>query len=79
MKKSFLLLPGMFLLILGISSCSQQAPMDATRMQAKIDSIYNSKKQSVMSDVDQLCKASFNDNVKAKCDSMCKAMMDKKM
>jgi hypothetical protein len=74
MKKSFSLLFSAGVLALALASCNQPAPtMDATKMSAKVDSLYNAQLTSVTEEMDKMCTENFEASVKMKCDSICEA------
>ena len=73
MKKTMMFVVGGLALALTIGSCSQPAPMDPAKMQAKADSVVNAKMSAVMDSMNMDCAKRMNTEVQAKCDSICKA------
>lgn len=73
MKKVSSLLLGGALLILAAMGCQQGKSMDDATIAAKADSIYNSKKASVMDSMKNDCQTNMSSWVMMKADSIYKA------
>ncbi len=74
MKKTFLILCGAGLISLAVASCNQAPkPMDAAAITAKADSVFNSKKQSLVDAANNACMTAGAAKTKAVCDSVCEA------
>lgn len=73
MKKSMLFVVGGFALALTFGSCSQPAPMDPAKMQAKVDSVVNARMTAVMDSMNMDCAKHMSTDVQTICDSICTA------
>lgn len=73
MKEFSSLLFGGIALILASTGCNQEKPMDSMAVQQRADSIYNSRKVSVMESMIQDCQTSMNAMVQMKADSIYRA------
>jgi hypothetical protein len=73
MKKIILATTGVALLALGLNSCNQAPTMDPAVMQAKADSVFNAKKETIKTEVDGICNSSFEASVQTIADSIVNA------